>query len=83
MKTKLVPFDIEKAKNGAKVVTRDGHHVKITAHYLNTVKTYPITGEIKETGESLTFTKEGRFSTYEATNNDLFIEEEIENNSKN
>lgn len=33
-KTKLVPFDIEKAKHGAKVVTRNGYHVRILCYDL-------------------------------------------------
>ena len=87
MKTKLVPFDIEKAKNGgAKVVTRCGYPVKLKIYDVKN-KRYPLIAVIKRNGqeEEHTFTKEGKF-VFDGkgdNDNDLFIEEEIENDSKN
>jgi len=44
MKTKLVPFDIEKAKNGAKVVTDNGEPVRINCYDRKTDTDYTIVG---------------------------------------
>ena len=77
MKTKLIPFDIEKAKNGAKVVTRDGRLVRIG--FFDLKDKYPIVGAVKERYDKesiVSFTKEGKYSATES-NLDLFIEEEV------
>lgn len=79
-KTKLVPFDIEKAKNGAKVVTRDGLPVKIVDYPIKN-EDYPILGLVLVDGSRefpLVFTKTG--NQYENSEGcyDLFIEEEVE-----
>jgi hypothetical protein len=79
-KTKLVPFDIEKAKHGAKIVTRDGHSVRIGLYdikYKNL--NFPIMGVVQE-GLYETpygFTKNGKFNEDEDHPYDLFIEEEV------
>ena len=76
-KTKLVPFDIEKAKNGAKVVTRDGHSVRIGFYDLKH-EHLPILGAVQN-GVYETpfgFTKDGKFNEGEDSPYDLFIEEE-------
>jgi len=88
MKTKLVPFDIEKAKNGAKVVTRCGQPVRIVKIYDVKNKRYPLIADIiygQEESIQRTFTKEGKviFDSKVDNDSDLFIEEESENNSKN
>lgn len=42
----LIPFDIEKAKQGAKVVTRDGHDVRILCYDSKNRSNQPIVTEI-------------------------------------
>ena len=77
---KLIPFDIEKARNGAKVVTRDKHDVSIATFDAND-DLYPIVAYIKPkfyTDEVVTkelYTKKGTFFS-DSTNHplDLFIE---------
>ena len=63
---KLIPFDIERARNGAKVVTRDKHDVSIATFDGNNAL-YPIVAHIKPksyTDEVVTrelYTKKGTF----------------------
>ena len=79
MKTKLVPFSVEKAKAGAKIVTRCGLSARITDYAIKD-KEHPILGLVDsglyETPE--TFTNKGRAISNNAESDyDLFIEEEI------
>lgn len=80
MKTKLVPFDEEKAKHGAKVVTRCGYPARILCYDLEDSK-LPIIAAIRnDDGREIPyqFTIEGNFySNKEEDGFDLFIEEEI------
>ena len=78
MKTKLVPFDIEKAKQGAKVVTRDGRNVRIGFYDLKN-KEYPVGAVETNNGEGIIyFSKKGKYNPFEGESNlDLFIEEEV------
>ena len=78
-KTKLVPFDIEKAKNGAKVVTRSGLPVKIVDYPIKN-EDCPILGLVLIEGEEfpLIFTKTGNQYNNTESCYDLFIEEEVE-----
>lgn len=46
----LIPFDIEKAKQGAKVMTRDGHDVRILCFDRNSDE-YPIVVLIQKAEE--------------------------------
>ena len=81
-KTKLVPFDIEKAKAGAKVVTRGGDSVKISDYNAQGDNTYPLRCIVLNQEES--FTKEGKFSRLiDNSCFDLFIEEEVEEDDSN
>ena len=81
-KTKLIPFDIEKAKAGAKIVTRNGLSVRICAY--DAVSDYPIIAliELPESKKEVvfSFTKEG--TSFKAKDQeskfDLFIEKEVE-----
>lgn len=77
--TKLVPFDIEKAKNGAKVVTRYGLPVKIVDYPIKNEE-YPILGLVLIEGKEipLLFTKTGNHYNNSESCYDLFIEEEVE-----
>ena len=81
MKTRIIPFDIEKARNGAKVVTRAGFPVRIGFFDLKSDSyPIPIVGAIEKDGREdiLYFTKEGRLFDYREDDCDLFIEEEVE-----
>lgn len=84
MKTKKVPFDIEKARRGAKIVTRNGCPVRIGFFDLKDEE-HPIVGAVETDGGEVvcSFTKDGRRavedeeSRNDAFKNvfDLFIEE--------
>ena len=49
-KTKLIPFDVNKAKAGAKVVTKNGFDVRIVA-YDREDKSYPIIALVKKSDD--------------------------------
>lgn len=77
---RVTPFDIEKAKQGAKVVTRDGHNVRILCFDRNS-DSYPIVALVQNTNsgedEIISYTKHGYyFEGVDETGDDLFIEEE-------
>lgn len=79
MKTKIVPFDINKAKNGAKVVTRNGLYPARIGFFDLEGTDLPIVAAIKMNGKETPFeyTIEGNYypeKTEDAF--DLFIEEE-------
>lgn len=92
MKTKLVPFNIETAQAGAKIVTRCGRRVRIGFFDLKDEE-HPIVGAVEtDDGEVVcSFTKDGRRavedeeSRNDAFKNvfDLFIEEEVEEEHNN
>lgn len=73
-----IPFNIEKAQAGAKVVTRDGRTVRIVAYDLDS--RYPICAIIRAQNGSEypeVYLKSGRYDEDEIENDcDLFIEEE-------
>lgn len=77
--TRLVPFDIEKAKQGAKVVTRRGLPVRITDYAIKD-EDYPILALIDINGkeEPNTFTTIGKFVLNKDNRYDLFIEEDVD-----
>lgn len=86
MKTKRIPFDIEKAKNGAKVITRDGCSVKRLFYDIeHKSNDYPILAYVREDEEerTLSFTELGQHVKCCKSKYDLFIEEEVENDSNN
>ena len=73
-----LPFDAEKAKNGAKVVTRDGKSVRIVC-YDRYCKDFPIIGLIRLYSDfelMCTFTPDGHYNFEDNEDKDLFIEEE-------
>ena len=77
---RVIPFDIEKAKQGAKVVTRDGHDVRILCYSSrNANGTHPIVSEIDK-GEDVILTTHAEDGTYlfnkSKSDYDLMIEEE-------
>lgn len=77
---RILPFDIEKAKQGAKVVTRDGHNVHILCYdsrYCNSRQ--PIIAEIekREDVQLTTHAEDGTYLFDKAKSEyDLMIEEE-------
>jgi len=80
-KTRIVPFDINKAKNGAKIVTRNGLYPARIGFFDLEGTDLPIVAAIKMNGKETPyeFTIEGNFypeKTEDAF--DLFIEEEEE-----
>ena len=79
-KTKLVPFDIERAKNGAKVVTRNGLPARIVDYPIKNEER-PILGLVLVDGSRefpLVFAKTGNQYKDSEGCYDLFIEEEVE-----
>ena len=77
---RVIPFDIEKAKQGAKVVTRDGHDVRILCYSSrNANGRQPIVSEIDK-GEDVMLTTHAEDGTYlfskSKSDYDLMIEEE-------
>ncbi len=77
---RTIPFDIEKAKQGAKVVTRDGRNVRILCFDRNSDE-YPIVVLIQkkdgEDDEIETYAKNGKYVIpSDELDNDLVIEEE-------
>lgn len=83
-KTRIVPFDITKAKNGAKVITRAGNPIRIK-HFNGKIKPYTVVASIEEYGieRTLSFTELGQHDKCRRSKYDLFIEEEVENDYKN
>lgn len=77
---RVIPFDIEKAKQGAKVVTRDGHDVRIlyySSRYANGRQ--PIIAEIDKIDDVLltTHAEDGTYLFNKSKSDyDLMIEEE-------
>lgn len=57
----MKPFDLEKAKKGAEVCTRDGHKARIVCY--DTKGEYPIAALVEENGQerSYLYTQEGGF----------------------
>lgn len=78
---RVIPFDIEKAKQGAKVVTRDGHNVRILCFDRNSDE-YPIVVLIQRKDDEdedavETYTKNGKYNIADdESDDDLMIEEE-------
>lgn len=71
METKLKPFDLEAAKNGAKVVTRDGHAVRIIC-YDRKNEEYPIVALVGEDeGAVFSYSSGGRYLEPNLTDHDL------------
>ena len=75
LKPEPTPFDIERAKRGDKVITRDGEDVRIVC--FDALKEYPVVALVKQFNgcESVTsYTAKGKFWTTEReANNDLMM----------
>lgn len=81
MKTKRVTFDINKAKSGAKVVTRCGYPVRMSDFDVKNKDGYKLLGiiDIKGNEVPFSFMETGRRGGTETQSEyDLFIEEEVE-----
>lgn len=76
---KIIPFDIEKAKNGAEVINMLGEKIKII--YYDVKSCYPIVGlRFDKTGIEIlnTYTKEGKYiELCYSSDQDLQIVEEV------
>lgn len=71
---KTIPFDLEKAKAGATVVTRDGQKVIEWHHFKSADQSaYCIAAPIGVGGAPLTFTSQGRRFIATPTGQDLFL----------
>jgi hypothetical protein len=69
-KMKLEKFDLEKALNGAKVVTSDGREIKELTK-LESLEHYPLVGVVD--GILHTWNEQGRLYEGRETNSDLFL----------
>lgn len=77
---RMIPFDIELAKQGAKVVTRGGFYVRLIDYHIQNDER-PILGLILEDGKERpqNFTKTGNlYNDGMESRFDLFIEEEVD-----
>lgn len=74
METKLKPFDLEAAKNGAKVVTRDGHAVRIIC-YDRKNGAYPIVALLEDDEDDV-----GEHTIYYTNNGKYFYNPSEEEN---
>lgn len=76
METKLKPFDLEKAKQGAKVITRDGRPARIIC-WDRVESTYPIVALVKDKDgtdvDIETYTLDGACVAEQEYNLDLFM----------
>lgn len=78
MKTVLKPFDVEEAKSGAKVVTRDGHNVRVICYDMKDPTEYSVIALIDD-GEFenlYCFTSNGIYNDGNKNCVDLLIKEE-------
>ena len=66
----MKPFDLEKAKAGAKLVTRDGREVTHFTYNVNN-RSYPCAAKIY--GLEFSFTKEGKYAGENLSQLDLFL----------
>lgn len=76
MKFKTKPFDLEKAKAGAKLVTRRGIPARIVCY--DAKGDYPVIAIVDEDDEEIprNYTVCGRYSRFGQSQEDLFIVEE-------
>ena len=85
----MIPFDLEKAKAGAKVVTREGKSVDLFIRQSDLREDYPLQGIVYDNGDDMfrSWTIDGQsFIGKTLSIDDLFIEvedEEIKNNENN
>ena len=78
MKTRRVHFDIDKAKNGAKIITRDKRPVRILDYNLKSIDTPIVAAVMGDTYEHVVCYKiNGKHECKDLYEYDLFIEEEV------
>lgn len=67
----MKPFDLEAAKAGAPLVTRDGRKARFVA-YVSEVTEFPVIAYVDDCGETWSFTNEGHWNRCES-GRDLFM----------
>lgn len=78
-KTRRVPFDVAKAKEGAKIVTRNKKSVRILDYNLKSIDTPIVAAVMEDTYEHVFQYKiNGKHECKSLYEFDLFIEEEVE-----
>jgi len=78
IKTKKVPFDVEKAKTGAKIITRNKRPVRILDYNLKSIDTPIVAAVMEDTYEHVFKYKiNGKHECKSLYEFDLFIEEEV------
>lgn len=70
----MKPFDLEAAKNGAKIVSRDGRNVKFIAYVPEIKSSYKLICFIEGDNYTNHFNSDGSFDTnYRESSSDLFM----------
>lgn len=78
MKTRRVHFDLDKAKNGAKIITRNKKSVRILDYNLKNIDTPIVAAVMGDTYEHVVCYKiNGKHECKDLYEYDLFIEEEV------
>ena len=78
MKTRRVHFDLDKAKNGAKIITRNKKSVRILDYNLKSIDTPIVAAVMEDTYEHVFKYKiNGKHECKSLCEFDLFIEEEV------
>lgn len=82
MKTRVIPFDLAKAKAGAKIITRNGNPVRITCYDVDArIEGFTLLVLARKNGKELPYlcreNGTARLDESEESDSDLFIEEEI------
>lgn len=72
-KKEMIPFDLEAAKRGEPLITRDGRKVDFIAHLENKNISHPVTAYIHETAGACSFTEDGVFFKDRDDCNNLFM----------
>lgn len=78
MKTRRVRFDLDKAKKGAKIITRDKRPVRILDYNLKSIDTPIVAAVMGDTYEhAVCYKINGKHECRDLYEYDLFIEEEV------
>lgn len=72
----MKPFNLEEAKAGKAVQTRDGRKVRIICFDRNQAE-YPLVGLVGKNEQLYSFSNEGKFYGFTNDSNDLFMAPEV------